>query len=130
MRRLRVEEAMTGPEFEFGPVHLTKTVEEDGMLFEEAVTPPVCDFCLDRRVRWEYPCRRFVVGLFGSDGPWLACDRCAALIEVGEDQLLAERSHTSWVLRGQPVVAGLIDDLRLMQGGFREHRVGARRAFG
>lgn len=48
----------------------------------------LCDFCHPARpALWDYPASSFVCRgsspvAFASDGGWLACDRCADLIEA------------------------------------------------
>lgn len=121
---------MTEPEFQFYDLHATVLVEEGGNVYEEVLTPPVCDFCMDTRVRWEYACERFSIGSFGSDGGWLACDRCSALIEAGQKRMLTERSLESWRVRGNPAMKDAGKSLRIMQAAFFRHRQGERQAFG
>jgi hypothetical protein len=123
---------MSGPEFEFNDLHVMEIVEEEGKTYQQALTPPVCDFCMDRRVKWEYDCGTFVLvdGEFGSDDGWLACDRCSTLIEADKRLMLAERSLESWRVRGMPAVASILEGIRGMQAGFFEHRQGERQAFG
>lgn len=123
---------MADPEFQFLDVMMTEYVEEEGRIYGQAVTPPVCDFCMDCRVKWEYDCGTFVLvdGQFGSDDGWLACDRCSALIEADKRLMLAERSLESWRVRGMPAVASILAGIQGMQAGFFEHRKGERVAFG
>lgn len=123
-------EAVTDPEFQFYDIHATMLVERGGRVYEEGITPPVCDFCMDTRVRWEYPCATFVHGSFGSDDSWLTCDRCSALVEADERVMLCERSLESWRLRGMIVVPAMRTELLAMQAGFFELRRGPRVAFG
>lgn len=118
------------PEFSFYDIRVIQVVEEEGRLYEEGLTPPVCDFCEDTRVRWEYDCGEFVLEELGrgSDSGWLACDRCAALIEALEIDALVERSLKSWSVRMGTEFSDRVG-LRQFQAGFFAHR-GDRRAFG
>lgn len=122
---------MTDPEFTFYEIHATVIEEGDNnRLYEASLTPPVCDFCLDTRVKWSYSCEEFVLGTFGSDDEWLACDRCSALIEASETRMLAERALESWRIRGNPPMEDGGDGLRKVQAAFLAHREGDREAFG
>jgi len=123
---------VSGPEFQFYDLHATMMVAEGGRILEQGITPPVCDFCMDTRVRWDYPCEDFVIDSleYGSVEGWAACDRCSALVEADERGLLAERSLESWRLRGMPAHDELSKGVREMQAGFFANRVGERVAFG
>lgn len=116
-------------EFMFAPVHVTHVFRDtDDEDYEEALTP-ACDFCLDTRIVWEYPCERFTIDeiSFGSDGEWCACARCSELIEDGLLPLLTLRTVRSGLARGQEVDSTNIDNYGLIQQGFFDHRTGPRR---
>lgn len=113
-------------DFVFVP-HATVTVHRGDETHEMALTP-ACDFCLDARTRWEYPCKRFVLDEigFGSDDNWLACGRCAELIERGDFGGLSARSVRSWALRYGEASRDDIDKMGQIQHGFFDHRNGSR----
>jgi hypothetical protein len=121
-------------EFRFNPITVLEVTERpsgDGAE-SKALTPPECDFCTDNRVRWQYDCGSFEVPERGiaSTGGWAACDRCSELVERDDREALAARSMRSWEVRGLPLLPLVLTSIREMQGGFFEHRVGGRRAFG
>lgn len=113
-------------EFVFAP-HVTMTVQRGDEIHESALTP-ACDFCLDTRSRWEYPCKRFVLDEigFGSDDNWLACERCAEMIEKHDFGGLTARTVRSWNLRYGPASPDDIDKMGQIQHGFFDHRDGPR----
>jgi hypothetical protein len=120
---------MVDQEFVFAPIHATQIIRgENGHDYEEALTP-ACDFCLDTRIAWEYPCEQFVIDEigFGSNGEWAACERCSELIEKRLLPLLTLRSVRSSIARGQKVDQTTIDNYGLIQQGFFDHRTGPRR---
>lgn len=56
---------------------------------------PVCDFC-SSAPSWRYPAKDFRMEGDGkppavSQGDWLACDECAALIESNDREALRQR---------------------------------------
>lgn len=126
-------------DFVFPDTHVTRDVEENGTLYREAVTPPICDFCFDKRVRWSYSCATFVVELgtmvgtdatWGSTGGWAACDACSAYIEAGDEAGLIRRAALSKVeAHGRPKRIAFIE-AALICRGFLAHRDGEREAFG
>lgn len=122
---------MSDPEFVFAPMHATMVVEEGSDLFQEALTP-ACDFCLDTRIKWEYPCERFVIEhlRYASDGGWLACERCSEMIEKGDFGGLSARSLRSWIARHGTMPQGDLDSLAEIQHGFFDHRQGLRIPYG
>jgi hypothetical protein len=82
---------------------------------------------LDSRVVWEYPCATFVLDDdFGSDGAWLACARCAELIEERLLPALTLRSLKSKEARGEKITGDAIDRIGRIQQGFFDHRNGER----
>ena len=118
---------MSEDEFVFAPIHETH-VEERGEELHLATVTPACDFCLDMRVVWEYPCERFVIEeiQFGSDDNWLACERCAEYIEQGFLPALRLRSLRSWIKRNGMPDREQIDGVGLIQQGFFDHCNGER----
>jgi hypothetical protein len=58
------------------------------------VSTPVCDFCDAPSTIWRYPCSSFRIEEldWSSNGDWLACEECAALIEADHLYALAMRS--------------------------------------
>lgn len=120
---------MDSPEFVFSPVHVTRVFRgEDGSDYEEALTP-ACDFCLDTRIVWEYPCEQFIIDEidFGSDGEWAACEQCSELIEKRLLPLLTLRTVRSSIARGENVDHTDIDNYGRIQQGFFDHVTGSRR---
>ena len=118
-------------EFSFAPVHATYLVQHGDDTYEEALTP-ACDFCLDTRIRWEYPCKTFFIEEidFGSEGEWLACDRCSERIESGDFGGLAARSLKSWTMRMGAPQPEFVDAVGQIQQGFFDHRIGPRTPYG
>lgn len=118
-------------EFEFRPVEVHEIVEEDGVTYRNAVTPPVCDFCSDKRVRWEYDCEDFTIADWGSSGQFAACDACSALIEAADWDALKTRVMRSWrVKSGQPLDNQQRYDACRIVNGFVHHYSVGRRGFG
>lgn len=120
---------MSEPEFVFAPTHVTVLVDgEDGETYEESLTP-ACDFCLDTRVVWDYPCERFSIEEldFGSDGEWCACERCSEYIEQGFLPLLTLRTVRSSSFRGVQHDWRDIENYGRIQQGFFDHRTGGRK---
>jgi hypothetical protein len=119
-------------EFHFPQLHITKITPGEEEDYEEAVTPYVCDFCFDKRVRWEYPCERFWLAHldWGSDGPFMACEQCAELIEQGYLPNLSARVMRSWTAMGVQLEMDLADAVGQMLQAFFDHRAGQREAFG
>lgn len=120
---------MDEPEFVFAPVHATRITHEGDHDYEEALTP-ACDFCLDTRVKWEYPCATFWINEidFGSADEWLACEACSERIEAGDFGGLSARSARSWQQRMGPMSAELLDAMGAIQHGFFDHRTGPRKS--
>lgn len=118
-------------EFVYAPAHIVTINEEDGDGYMDAVTP-ACDFCLDMRVRWDYPCGKFYLDEieFGSSDGWLACDRCAELIEKGLLSDLTARSIRSWMKRIGPPFPDQLERTLMIHQGFLDHREGERIAYG
>jgi len=116
-----------GSEFVYAPIHATTLSEKGRDLVEEAITP-ACDFCLDTRVRWEYPCADFVLKKiqFGSQNGWLACERCSERIEAGDFGGLGVRSVRSWLNRHGELSRLRFDSIGQIQQGFFDHRNGPR----
>lgn len=120
-------------EFVYHPVHVTLVEpHEEGGTIETALSSPVCDFCFDARVRWEYACATFEIPQinFGSENGWVSCDRCADLIDVENWEDLADRSIRSWINRMGGIEKWHAQSIRMIQQGFVEHRIGGRTAFG
>jgi len=117
---------MNDEEFVFAPHETSLSVEGKDIVLS-AVTP-ACDFCLDTRVVWEYPCAKFIIPerQFGSDDNWLACERCAALIEEVDFEGLADRSIRSWNIRHGEMSIGQEEGMRDIQWGFSVNRNGER----
>lgn len=118
-------------EFVFAPIHATYVVNEGAETYEEALTP-ACDFCLDSRLMWEYPCETFLIEEidFGSDGEWLACERCSDRIEARDFGGLTARTLKSWTLRIGAPQPGMVDAIGQIQQGFFDHRIGPRTPYG
>jgi len=117
----------------FPQVHITETVEEDGLLIEQPVSSPICDFCGDIGPSWDYDCDTFEVETSagewsGSVNGWAACSPCSDMIEADDWESLLERC-----LKGAAMV-GMADRVRehahLMHQGFRQNRHGERRPWG
>lgn len=118
-------------EFVYAPAHIVMSVQENGEEYLDAVTP-ACDFCLDVRVRWDYPCDDFYIDEveFGSSDGWLACDRCADLIERRLLPELTARSLRSWGNRIGELLPDQLDRTAMIHQGFFDHRTGERVAYG
>lgn len=114
-------------EFRFAK-HMTEIEVLDDGDAVMTTTTPACDFCMDTRIVWEYPCRHFVIPQigFGSDDNWLACERCAEFIEGRFLPNLTVRSLRSWAFRFNEIDNELIDRIGLIQQGFFEHQNGPR----
>ena len=98
---------------------------DDGRMFQGDQR---CDFCVPaQQARWDYPATSFVyrpegLPMFGSDGGWLACQRCADLIEANDlDGLVAVSSLA---------LANVSDQRRGLLAMFMTHRTGERVPFG
>lgn len=119
-------------DFRFPALQIIELVDTGDHDEQVAITAPVCDFCFDLRVRWQYPCEQFVLEGFdwGSADEWLACDICSTLIEAENWPDLLARSFASWALRlGTPSVQE-VGGVTLLQRAFRTNRSGEREAFG
>lgn len=119
-------------EFVYHPVNISMTTQQGEDTLTEQITAPVCDFCFDSRLRWEYPCETFTIPdiHFGSENGWLACDRCSTLIEADDWEALASRSIRSWENRMGGSDEWQESMIRRIQKGFAEHHEGERIAFG
>jgi hypothetical protein len=121
-------------EFVYTPVHVTMVEPKggEGDTLETVLSSPVCDFCFDARLRWEYDCETFTVDEigFGSENGWLSCDRCSDLIEAENWEALHDRSIRSWIIRMGGIEEWHVKSIKMIQRGFIEHRVGERTAFG
>lgn len=119
-------------EFQFPKVHITEVYEEGGSLYEKAKTSPVCDFCFDTRVMWDYATERFFIDEigFGSDEGWALCDVCADLVERGIGAELCARVLRSWAALGRKIDGRAIDEVGMIVQGFFDHRRPGRVAFG
>ena len=113
-------------EFVFAPHETEIKMEGDDVVLTSPT--PACDFCLDSRIVWEYPCGKFVIPEIGfaSDDNWLACERCAALIEEADTEGLMYRSIRSWNVRHGAVAAEQEQGMRWIQQGFTDNRNGER----
>lgn len=118
---------MNEPEFVFTRIHATVLEQEGDDLVQSALTP-ACDFCLDTRVAWEYPCATFTLDNigFGSDDGWLACETCAGRIEARDFGGLSARSVRSWITRHGSIERFQLDWMGQIQHGFLDHRNGPR----
>jgi hypothetical protein len=122
-------------EFQHPKIHVTEIVEEDGELYEQTVTSPICDFCADTRARWEFECERFVIEEpieFASDGPFCACDECARLVDARLGADLSARVVRSWGAAGVPKswILSATDAAGLIVQAFFDHYTPGRKAFG
>jgi len=111
-------------EFVFAP-H-TEIWQQEGDDLVASTNTPACDFCLDSRVVWEYPCAEFVlteIG-FGTRDNWLACERCANLIEKKQLPMLTLRSVRSWLKRHGSIKSRQMDEIGLIQQAFFDHQSG------
>jgi hypothetical protein len=119
-------------EFQHPKVHITEIVEEDGELYEQAVTSPICDFCMDERAKWEYECEPFVheETEWGSDGGWCACDECARLVDGKHLPELSARVVRSWRALGLSPSSKLIDQAGELLQLFFDHYTPGRKTFG
>ena len=115
-------------EFVFSPVHVTVVHQEHDELVEEAVTY-ACDFCMDTRVVWDYPCKDFTIDEigFGSQGEWCACARCAEFIEQKQLPALTLRTIRSQIARRLPMDGDEIAKYGRIQQGFFDHQDGPRK---
>lgn len=119
-------------EFEFLPVEVHEIAEgEDGRIYRSGLTPPVCDFCSDMRVRWDYDCEEFSIGDWGSTGGFASCDRCSDFIERGDWDSLKARVLRSWRAKlGQPLDNQQRYDACRIVNSFSQHFTAGRKAFG
>lgn len=127
-------------EFEFPKVHVRELVKGEDADYLEPRTPPVCDFCFDRRVRWEYDCEDFDVpqlsyqdvpgSIWGSTGEWAACDFCSGCIETKAWSNLIARVLRGWGVLGKEITPEVIEDCGRIVFGFVDHYKPGRRAFG
>lgn len=86
-----------------------------------------CDFCsANARPSWSYPTEDFeMVPGHISTGAWLACDKCARLIESGSWHLLARRAGRETGGGQQATRAAFA-----LHSLWREHKTGPRQAWG
>lgn len=119
-------------EFQFPALHITRRVEEDGELYEEALTSPVCDFCMDKRARWDYDCKTYSIPEigFGSDEGFSCCDACADLIDKRAWNDLIVRVLHSWKALGMPSGAEQREQVSAIVFGFADNYTPGRKAFG
>lgn len=126
------------PEFLFRDIRIHKYVQMSNQIYEEALTPPVCDFCLDARVRWDYKTEPFVLDRQGFDGDWAACDACSEAIERDDLGVLLDRAvrgSAAYHGLGDPRAGGewvfeLVGRTGQVARAFFAHKRGGRRAFG
>lgn len=103
----------------------------------------ICDFCSCPLTdsAWDFPARDIAFDglrmgpdaptpLAGCIGPWIACDRCAELVNRGARDELAQRSalrfireHSGWV-PGMGGDRGVLAALRKMHDAFWQAREG------
>jgi len=121
-------------EFQFPAFHATEIAEgEDGELYESALTPPVCDFCFDVRVTWDYETDKFYMDEieFASDCGWAVCEPCARLVEARLLPELTARMLRSWkALKGREASTDELDRAGLIVQGFFDHLRPGRVPFG
>lgn len=100
------------------------------------MTEDICDFCSSTPVRWSFPARdlsaRKIPGVpdFNSEGAWMACEPCAALIRQGDRVALAERGAEQFVKKYEDIPralprALLLAELRDLFDRFWSNREGA-----
>lgn len=113
-------------------VRVHEIVKEEGKLYAQPLTPPVCDFCLDVWPKWEYGCADFILQeipdpyggpCWASANGWLACEECARLIDENRTDELMTRKISA----GLPF--NLNDAFKILHGFF-EHKDGSKKPFG
>ncbi len=60
----------------------------------------ICDFCSGPNPNRTFTCQSFIYELCpleGSQGDWMACDPCAAMIDADNWQGLAERAADTFI---------------------------------
>jgi hypothetical protein len=119
-------------EFVYHPVTVSMVTRQGEDTLTENISAPVCDFCFDSRLRWEYDCETFTIPEinFGSENGWLSCDRCSDLIEEQNWEALSDRSIRSWINRMGDLDAWHARMITTIQKGFSEHYTPGRKAFG
>ena len=118
--------------FRFPRVHITEKVVEGGTLYEQAVTAPVCDFCFDERVTWDYETDEYEVPEinFASAEGWAVCNTCAELVEARMRMSLVRRIMQSWRALGRNVTSQDAGAISLLVLSFFDHLRPGRKAFG
>lgn len=119
-------------EFQFPNIHVTRLVDEGGETFEEALSSPVCDFCMDKRARWDYDCATFSlpeIG-FGSDEGFSSCDACADLVDKRAWNDLTVRVLHSWKALGVPIGEQQREQASSIVFAFADHYTPGRHPFG
>ena len=92
----------------------------------------VCDFCSSADPHWHYPAETFNANPGEplpqiSEGDWLACHECAALIQCNEWSKLARRGLLTPLAKELLEVAPedyVLGEIQRLHKGFREHRRG------
>lgn len=123
---------MTDDEFVFRPVEVHELTREDERDVISSLTPPVCDFCTDARVRWDYDCADFELTEFewGSLNGFTACERCSELIEAEDWHRLAVRVALAYARSGNETTDDYLRFVAAMIKAFRKNYVPGRKAFG
>uniref|UniRef100_A0A6M3IJQ6 Uncharacterized protein n=1 Tax=viral metagenome TaxID=1070528 RepID=A0A6M3IJQ6_9ZZZZ len=99
---------------------------------------PICDFCSDPAVAWDYPANDSTpaaillngnVTLMSSIGNWAACEKCSALIEADDRSGLLNRTLASLPEEDKGVIPAdalerLINTIHM---GFWTNRKGSRK---
>jgi len=122
-------------EFRFPKIVVHEIVEDDDRLFRESLTSPVCDFCMDERVKWSYNCADFSIVLddgetWGSHNGWAVCDQCSEFVEKQVWPNLTVRVLRSWSKLGSVLSQEKIDNAWAIVSGFLQHYVPGREPFG
>jgi hypothetical protein len=119
-------------DFHFPDVQVNELVDAGDHDEIVARSAPVCDFCFDLRVRWEYPCEPFYLEKleWGSNDEWLACEICSRYIERTMLRDLVSRQVASWRLRTGEPSWEQITNMRLILLAFLANRCGERKGFG
>jgi len=119
-------------DFHFPAVQVSEVIDAGDHDEVVSVSAPVCDFCFDLRVRWQYPCEPFYLDEleWGSADEWLACDTCSTYIEETRLRELKNRQVESWRIRiGEPSW-GDIHNMGTIMLAFLANRCGEREGFG
>lgn len=91
-----------------------------------------CDMCSAPNPTWEYPANNFLATPISvSEGSWIVCDECAALIERREREALVQRAVDA-IIALNPHLAHERDwclfAARQVHAGFWANRTGSVRA--